>query len=75
MKQSEMKAMIVTSREAKSILPTSVTVIKCQNKVMASSGCTCCWHCKACGRGGCDNLLGWHPDLKINYESCELEPG
>ena len=35
---------------------TKESVIRCDNKIRATQGCTVCWHCKVCGKSGCDNF-------------------
>lgn len=75
MKQSEMKAFIEAQKKA--IPPPRIFyVIQCKHKEFSTSGCTSCWHCKKCGRSGCDNFYYARLGIdQIKHIECDLEEG
>lgn len=49
------------------------SLLKCKEIKYATGGCTCCWYCEACGKTGCNNMLGWKPGDSVQEIECDLE--
>lgn len=45
--------------------------ISCPNKIHATSGCTCCWHCDVCKAMGCDNMAGFTQKMEMRTIVCD----
>lgn len=73
MKKSEYKLQLEVIRNAPPVKQ-FIEIIDCPDKIWATSGCTCCWHCPSCGRAGCDNMLGLgSSDIEYVRVKCHLE--
>lgn len=72
MKKSEYKKQLQNSFLVEAG-PQTYTIIECKDKEYAKGGCTCCWYCNACGRSGCDNLIGIRVIDLLERVQCDLE--
>lgn len=73
MKKSQYKANLEAARNAPPVKQI-IEIIYCPDKIRATSGCTCCWHCPSCGRSGCDNMISFgSPYIEYVRIQCNLE--